>query len=133
MDKVAVALWVLTAAGGFYMFGFTLRSGSRTADAPGTHFSSTLFWHPVGAVAGLALLLLFLGPAPVGFLWASFVVLVLTAVFGSTFAHRWWQDRRTLEHPEELAEQHIPLAVVLVHGVLALALLAAVLVAALQA
>lgn len=133
MEKLAIALWVMTAAGGAYMFGFTMRHGNRSSDARGTNFSSTLFWHPVGAVAGLALLLLFLGPAPASFLWASFAVLVLTSLFGSMFAHRWFKDRRTLENPRELAEQQIPVGVVVIHGVFAVALLAALLVAALQA
>jgi hypothetical protein len=43
MEKLAVALWIMTAVGGAYMFGFTLRHGSRSAEARGTNFSSTLF------------------------------------------------------------------------------------------
>jgi hypothetical protein len=60
-------------------------------------------------------------------------VLVLTSLFGSMFAHRWFKDRRTLENPRELAEQQIPVGVVVVHGVFAVALLAALLAAGLQA
>ncbi len=123
----------MTAAGGAYMFGITVRSGSRSADARGSDFPSTLFWHPVGAIAGLVLLLLFLGPAPDGFAWLSFGVLALTAGFGSTFAFRWWRDRRSPAGTEDLAEQQIPIVVVVAHGALALATLAAVLTTALTA
>ncbi len=133
MENIAVALWVMTAVGGAYMFGITVRSGSRSADARDSHFSSALFWHPVGAIAGLALLLLFLGPAPKAFAWLSFGLLALTAGFGASFAARWWRDRRSPATTRDLAEQQIPVMAVVAHGVLALATLAAVLTTALTA
>lgn len=133
MDVVAVALWVMTALVGAYMFAHTLRRRTDGSDQVASRMSTLIFFHPVGAILGLAFLLVHVAEGAAFAAWAAFGILLATAAFGELFFVRWLRDRRRLADPERFAEQQIPMPAVVLHGILAAATLVTTLLLAIRA
>jgi hypothetical protein len=111
MEVAALITWVITALGGFVL----LARGSAGVGCGR---------EPVADSAALA--------------WVSFAILVVVALLGFTMAARWLQDRRASwaaggPPSARPPEQHFPVAVVVLHGLLAATTLVLVLLAALGA
>ncbi len=95
------------------------------------------------ATGGLILWIVYLATDTIGVAWAAFAVLLVVALLGFTMLARWLQGRRTavaavaapttagtgLARPPE---QHFPVAVVVLHGLLAATTLVLVLLTALS-
>lgn len=143
MAEFAVGAWIVTIFVGAYMFGFTADAGRPESSARRTDLPPlVLFTHPTLALAGLAAQIAFLVSGLAALAWTAFAFLVLTVLLGDVLLVR------TLRAPREQtaaatlsrdpadrrrAEDRIPHSAMLVHGVLAVALVGAVLTEAVRA
>jgi hypothetical protein len=146
---LALVAWVLTALGGFVMLGrWVARGGLRQQRTGASRLpAGVVFSHLALAAAGLVLwvLHLLLDDRVLG--WVALALLVPVAALGFAMLARWRQVRRTpdaavahapsgtgaapaaTEAPETPAERHLPVAVVVAHGVLAVVTVVLVLLA----
>ena len=70
------------------------------------------------AAAGLVIWLVYvLGVDAPALSWLALLILVAVAVLGFTMSARWWADRQREPRPQT-PEQHLPVAVVGLHGLL---------------
>ncbi|WP_433786831.1 hypothetical protein ACQPX6_08375 [Actinomycetospora sp. CA-101289] len=155
---IALLAWVLTALGGFVMLGrWVARGGVRQQRTGASRLpAGVVFSHLALAAAGLVLwvLHLLLDDQVLG--WIALALLVPVAALGFAMLARWRQVRRApavastaaARHgaapgspspsgagrgEETPAERHLPVAVVVAHGVLAVATVVLVLLAMLAA
>jgi hypothetical protein len=144
MSIAALVAWILTAAGGFVLLGKWISHGG--ARSPGTsRFPPALIFSHFGAAAvGLVLWIIYVINDQDTLAWVAFGLLVVVALLGFTMLARWmpgYRARTTVaagstgspaaETVDQPAEQHFPIAVVGAHGVLAVATVVLVLLAAL--
>lgn len=140
MKWAALVLWVITALGGFALLAIWLqRGGMQQAAGQGSRIRPPLiFGHMLLAATGLVLWIIYLFADTKGIAWAAFVLLLIVAVLGFAMFALWLQRRQKKgaggglsgAEDEEPAEQHFPLAIVGVHGVVAATTLVLVLLAA---
>jgi hypothetical protein len=136
MATAALVAWALTAVGGFVMLGrWVARGGLRQQRTGASRLpAGAVFSHLALAAAGLVLWVLYLlvGAEVLG--WVALVLLVPVAALGFAMVARWWQVRRAPQAvaagaapagggpgpgDEPPAERHLPVAVVVAHGLLA--------------
>lgn len=132
MATVALVAWALTAIGGFVMLGRWIARGGLGQQRTGASRlpAGAVFSHLALAAAGLVLWVVYLlaDAAVVG--WIALALLVPVAALGFAMLARWRQGRRVphavpagavtpAPGAETPAEQHLPVAVVTAHGVLA--------------
>jgi manganese efflux pump family protein len=128
MKVVALVAWIVTAVAGATLFSIWLsRGGLRRQGAAASRFPPALiFGHPILAVTGLVIWILYLASDTDALRWVAFAILLVVATLGFTMARLWRQERaareaaagadRTVLPPE----QHFPVALIGVHGLLAL-------------
>ena len=141
MDVAALITWVITALGGFILLGTWIsRGGTRGGgDAAASRFPPGLiFGHFLLAATGLVLWIVYLAVDSAALAWVSFAILLVVALLGFTMAARWLQGRRAPvaaggPGASRPPEQHFPVPVVVLHGLLAATTLVLVLLAALGA
>ena len=137
MDLLVLIFWLLTAVGGFYMFGLTTRSGNTHSGATRSNLPSVVvFSHMALAVAGLAVWALYMSNGSDALAWSALATLLVVAALGAVMFLRWRKDRtgdeaEVARRREELAEQQIPSLVVHAHGASAFMTILLVLLAAL--
>jgi hypothetical protein len=141
MDVAALIAWVVTAGGGFVLLGtWIARGGPRQAQAGATRFPPALiFGHFALAATGLVLWIIYVLTDAAALAWIPLVLLLVVATLGLTMVTRWRQDRAAVAAgpagsaagAERPAEQHFPVAVVYLHGLLAVITLVLVLLTAL--
>jgi hypothetical protein len=135
MKWAALITWVVTALGGFGLLAIWLqRGGVRQADQPGRRIRPPLiFTHLLLAASGLVLWVIYLAADRKGWAWAAFVVLLVVASLGFGMLALWLQRRQAAATPAAAgvggtaaaaedstpAEQHFPVPVVVLHGLLA--------------
>ncbi|HEU5384929.1 MAG TPA: hypothetical protein VFV73_03430 [Streptosporangiaceae bacterium] len=155
MDVAALIAWLVTALGGSYLLGKWLAGGG--VRGPTRFPVPVIFGHFLLAAAGLVVWIVFLLAHTKALAWTAFVILVPVALLGSTMFFRWIGVRRgargtaaPVPAPARVgapaaagapapaaaggavpAERHLPVPVVLAHGVLAATTLVLVLLAAL--
>jgi len=142
MEWVALVTWVLTAGGGFVMFGLWLKNGGMAqSEAPGERIrANRILLHLVLAATGLVVWIIYVASDSEGLAWAAFALLAIVAVLGFSMLAT-WLGQRSRERPAATgdpastavgipAEQHFPIPVVAVHGVLAATTLVLVLLVA---
>ncbi len=148
MKWAALITWIITALGGFGLLAIWLqRGGTRQADQPGRRIRPPLiFTHFLLAAGGLVLWVIYLAADTKGWAWAAFVVLVVVASLGFGMLALWLQRRQATANPAPAAaggsapmtegstpaEQHFPVPIVVVHGLIAATTLVLVLLAALD-
>lgn len=158
MAVAALVTWIITAGFGFFMLGTWLSNGgARSGGATASHFRPpVVFGHFLLAAAGLVVWIVYVFTDSTTLAWVAFVDLLVVAVIGDTLVLRWFKDRggaagtagrpagrrRTgaggtasmTENPTaaQLAEQRIPPAAVVVHGLFAVTTIVLVLLAALE-
>jgi hypothetical protein len=141
MAVAALIAWIVTAAGGFYLLATWIGHGGhrRTAGASSNFPSPLIFGHFALAAVGLILWISYLVTDTTALAWTSFGLLVVIALLGVTMLFRWLPayrgrvnaaGRLTQAVVGGPAERHFPVAVVAGHGVLAVATVALVLLAA---
>jgi hypothetical protein len=146
MAVAALVAWVVTALGGFVMLARWIASGGLRQQHDGTtRFPAGLVFGHFGlAAAGLVLWIAYLLLDSAALAWVAFVVLLPVAGLGFGMLARWASGRRrstvgvTAGAPAAgsgmvPAEQTLPVPVVAAHGVLAVATVVLVLLAALAA
>lgn len=143
----ALAAWVLTALGGFVLLGrWVARGGLRQQRGGATRFPAGLvFSHFVLAAAGLVVWIVYLVVDYDPLTWVALGLLVVIALLGFAMFSRWLPvyrgqtltpaggpgTTRPATGSAEPAERHLPVPVVVGHGVLAVATLILVLLTAL--
>jgi hypothetical protein len=126
MEWAALIAWVATAGGGFVLLAIWLaRGGMRQGREPGTRIRPALILsHFLLAATGLLLWIIYLVTDSDPLAWIALVLLGIVAILGWTMFAIWYQRRqrgRVAEavDPGTPAEQHFPVPVVALHGVLA--------------
>jgi manganese efflux pump family protein len=126
MEWAALITWVLTAGGGFVLLAIWFaRGGMRQGREPGARIRPALILsHFLLAATGLLIWIVYLASDSDALAWIAFVLLAIVAILGWTMFAIWYQRRqrgRVAEavDPGTPAEQHFPVPVVALHGVLA--------------
>jgi hypothetical protein len=150
MKWAALITWVITALGGFGLLAIWLqRGGIRQADQPGRRIRPPLiFGHMTLAATGLVLWIIYLAADKKVFAWIAFALLLVVATLGFAMLALWLQRRQAapalagagagVGGPTAMAEggmpaeQHFPVPIVGVHGLIAATTLVLVLLAALD-
>jgi hypothetical protein len=137
MEWAALIAWVVTALGGFFLLAIWLgRGGMRQGREPGTRIRPPLILgHFVLAATGLVLWIVYVATDSDALAWVAFALLLPVAVLGFAMFAIWFQRRqrgavREAIDPGTPAEQHFPVAVVGLHGLLAATTLVLVFLAA---
>jgi hypothetical protein len=148
MKWAALITWVITALGGFGLLAIWLqRGGIQQADQPGRRIRPPLiFGHMTLAATGLVLWIVYLAADKKIFAWIAFALLLVVASLGFAMFALWLQRRQATPAlagagggvPAAMAEggvpaeQHFPVPIVGVHGLIAATTLVLVLLAALD-
>jgi hypothetical protein len=144
MKWAALIVWVVTALGGFGLLAIWLqRGGVGQSQQPGRRIRPPLiFSHLLLAATGLVLWIVYLASDKRGFAWVAFGLLLVVASLGFGMLALWLQRRQGLTTPAPPstsmsegsvpAEQHFPVPIVVVHGLVAATTLVLVLLAALK-
>ena len=124
MEWAALISWVLTAGGGFILLAIWLRNGGMSQRAPGEIRPYLILSHFALAATGLLLWIIFVATDTDALAWIAFVLLAVVAILGFTMFAIWYQRRQGMTAGEAPpmgtpAEQRFPVAVVGVHGLLA--------------
>ena len=136
MKWAALVTWVLTAGGGFVLLAIWLsRGGMRQTAEGGNRIRPPLILsHFLLAAAGLVVWIVYLAADKDALAWIALATLVVVALLGWTMFFVWLRRRRAgLQTPDTPAEQHFPVPIVALHGVLAVATVLLVLVSAITA
>jgi manganese efflux pump family protein len=137
MSIAALITWVITALGGSVLLGTWLsRGGLRARETAASRFPPGLiFGHFLLAAIGLVIWIIYVITDADALTWVALAILVVVAALGFTMVGRWRQDRAAAAGGRTDAarppEQHFPVAVVYLHGLLAVATLVLVLLTAL--
>jgi hypothetical protein len=132
MEWAALIAWVVTAAGGFVLLAIWLsRGGMRQASAAGSRIRPPLILsHFLLAAIGLVIWIIYVATDSDALAWVAFVLLAVVAVLGFTMFAIWYQRRQSgpvaatgvAGNPgssETPPEQHFPVPIVGLHGLLA--------------
>jgi hypothetical protein len=139
MEFVALATWVLTAGGGFFLLGLWLKHGGmQQSDQPGNRIrAARVLTHFGLAATGLVLWIIYVATDSSALAWISFAIVLVVALIGFSMLAIWLDQRRRREAAAAAgpvatapAEQQFPDAVVVLHGVLAATTLVLVLLTA---
>ena len=138
MKWVALITWVLTAGGGLVLLSIWLsRGGMRQQREAGNRIRPPLIMsHFLLAAAGLVLWIIYLVNDSDTLAWIAFGALLVVALLGFAMFAIWLrrrQGRATAAEavtPDTPPEQHFPVSIVALHGVLAAATLVLVLLTA---
>jgi hypothetical protein len=143
MKWAALVTWVLTAGGGFIMLAIWLaRGGMRQGGGGGGRIRPPLILsHFLLAAAGLVVWIIYLIADKDALAWVALGILGVVALLGWTMFFIWAGQRQRRLGPAaqhggaavaaEPAEQHFPVAIVALHGLLAVATVLLVLLTAL--
>jgi len=138
MKWAALITWVLTAGGGFVLLSIWLaRGGMRQQREAGNRIRPPLIMsHFLLAAAGLVLWIIYIAADKDALAWIAFAALLVVAALGFTMFAIWLRRRQARGAvaesvtPDTPAEQHFPVAIVGLHGVLAATTLVLVLLTA---
>ena len=127
MEWAALVTWVLTAGGGFILLSMWLsRGGMRQQGEPANRIRPPLILsHFLLAATGLVIWIVYLVSDSEALAWIAFVILAVVAALGWTMFAIWLRRRRAVAAPAgataggEPPEQRFPVAIVTLHGLLA--------------
>jgi hypothetical protein len=136
MGWAALISWIVTAGGGFVLLTLWLRHGGMR-QREGRQIRPPLILSHFGlAATGLVLWIIYLVTDSDALAWIAFAALVVVAVLGWTMFAIWWRRRQaraaeaTASTPGLPAEQHFPVSIVTLHGLLAVTTVVLVFLAA---
>jgi len=138
MKWAALITWVLTAGGGFVLLSIWLaRGGMQQQTEGGNRIRPPLILsHFLLAATGLVLWIIYLAADKDVLAWIAFVLLLIVATLGFTMFAIWLRRRQARSGaveavtPNTPAEQHFPVSIVGLHGLLAATTLVLVLLTA---
>ena len=132
MEWAALIAWVATAGGGFVLLAIWLsRGGMQQAGEAGSRIRPPLILsHFLLAATGLVLWIIYVATDSDALAWVAFVLLAVVALLGFTMFAIWYQRRQrgpvaatgVTGNPgsdDTPPEQHFPVAIVGLHGLLA--------------
>ena len=127
MEWAALIAWIATAGGGFVLLAIWLsRGGMQQGREAGSKIRPPLILSHFGlAATGLVIWIIYLANDSDALAWIAFVLLAVVAALGWTMFAIWWQRRQrepvtgAAAGGERPAEQHFPVPIVAVHGLLA--------------
>ena len=142
MSIAALITWLITAGFGSFMLARWIGHGGLSrARGAATHFPpARVFSHFLLAAAGLIVWIVYLATDMSILAWIAVADLVLVALLGALLVRQWASDgraamragdHRSAARQPDLAEQHIPRAPVVLHGIFAVSTLVLVLLSAL--
>jgi hypothetical protein len=143
MEWIALVTWVLTAGGGFVMLAIWLSRGGPRQAGPGDRIRPPrIFSHFGLAATGLVVWIVYLATDSSALAWIAFILLIPVALLGWWMFATWLGQRRRVPvnagpgagptaGGSVAAEQHFPVAVVALHGILAVTTVVLVLLTAL--
>ena len=145
MGIAALVAWVVTALGGFVMLGrWVSQGGLRQQRGGATRFPASLVFSHFGlAAGGLVVWIAYLLTSQIRLAWVAFILLIPVALLGFIMLIRWipvYRGRAVAvssgaagSRPAEAepAEGHLPVPVVIAHGVFAVVTVVLVLLTAL--
>lgn len=124
MGIAALILWLLTAVGGFVLLGTWIAKGGARQPSTSHLPPVVVFGHFLLAAAGLVVWIVYLALDNDALGWIAFALLIPVALLGLAMFLRWlptYRTKVTAETAAEPAERHFPVAIVMGHGVLAVA------------
>ena len=136
MEWAALISWVLTAGGGFVLLALWLRGGGMSQRSPGEIRPYLILSHFALAATGLVLWIIFVATDSDALAWIAFVILAVVAILGFTMFAIWYQRRQGMTAAGQAApmgtpaEQRFPVAIVGLHGLLAVITVVLVFIAA---
>ncbi len=141
---IALVTWIATAGAGFVLLAIWLKRGGMNQRSSGRIRPPLILAHFLLAATGLVIWIVYLAADEDALAWIAFVLLAVVALLGWTMFFIWAGQRQRRETPVEAstgtpgaggvgapAEQHFPVAIVAVHGLLAVTTVLLVLLAAL--
>src|ERR671933_1534047 len=95
MKWVALATWVLTAGGGFFLLGLWLRHGGmQQSDQPGARIrAARILSHFALAATGLVLWIIYVASDSDTLAWIAFALLAIVALLGFSMLAVWLRQR----------------------------------------
>jgi hypothetical protein len=137
MEWAALIAWLLTAAGGFVLLLVWVSRGGMRQSEPGSRIRPPLILsHFLLAATGLVLWIVYVFSDSDVLAWIAFAILVVVALLGWTMFAIWYRRRQGREAvvdevaQGQPAEQHFPVPVVALHGLLAVTTVVLVFLAA---
>jgi hypothetical protein len=126
MEWAALIAWVVTAGGGFVLLAIWLsRGGMQQGREPGSRIRPPLILgHFLLAATGLVIWIIYIATDSDALAWIALALLAVVALLGFMMFAIWYRRRQrgalveTVD-PGTPAEQHFPVAVVGLHGLLA--------------
>ena len=139
MKWAALIAWVITAGGGLVLLSIWLkRGGMRQQTEGGNRIRPPLILsHFLLAATGLVIWIIYLVADKDALAWIAFAILAVVAALGWTMFAIWLRRRQAaaggagITAPNAPAEQHFPVPIVTLHGVLAVTTVVLVLLTAL--
>ncbi len=132
MEWAALIAWIATAGGGFVLLAIWLsRGGMRQGREGGSRIRPPLILgHFLLAATGLVIWIIYVANDSDSLAWVAFVLLAIVAALGWTMFAIWYQRRQrgpaaatgVTGEPgssETPPEQHFPVPIVALHGLLA--------------
>jgi len=132
MEWAALIAWLVTAGGGFVLLAIWLsRGGMRQGREGGSRIRPPLILgHFLLAATGLVIWIIYVANDSDSLAWVAFVLLAIVAALGWTMFAIWYQRRQrgpaaatgVTGEPgssETPPEQHFPVPIVALHGLLA--------------
>jgi len=132
MEWAALIAWIATAGGGFVLLAIWLsRGGMRQASESGSRIRPPLILsHFLLAAIGLVIWIIYVATDSDALAWIALVLLAVVALLGFTMFAIWYQRRRrgpaaatgvtgSPGSSDTPAEQHFPVPIVGLHGLLA--------------
>jgi hypothetical protein len=127
MKWASLIAWVLTAGGGFVLLTIWLaRGGMQQGREGGSRIRPPLILsHFLLAATGLVIWIVYLFADKDALAWIAFAILAVVAALGWTMFAIWLRRRQSrgavaeAVSPATPAEQHFPVAIVGLHGLLA--------------
>ncbi|GAA4802736.1 hypothetical protein [Tomitella cavernea] len=133
MEIAALVLWIITAIGGFILLAKWIAGGGAKPGGGSRLPAPVVFAHFLLAAAGLVLWIIYVVIDADALAWVSFALLVVIALAGFAMVARWLPVYQgTASGADAAPEKGFPVAVVGLHGVLAVATVVTVLLSALD-
>ena len=136
MEWAALITWLATAGLGFFLLAMWLSRGGMKQSTGIRPF--LILSHFLLAATGLVIWIAYLAADNDTLAWIAFVILAVVALLGWTMFAIWYQRRQArgvvteAVDPGTPAEQHFPVPVIALHGVLAVTTVVLVLLTALE-
>jgi hypothetical protein len=126
MKWAALIAWLITALFGFTMLAIWLRNGGMRQRGGGGKITPPLILsHFLLAAGGLVVWIVYLIADKEALAWIALAILAVVALLGFTMFAIWWRRRQArgavteAVSPDTPAEQHFPVSIVGLHGLLA--------------